>query len=223
MTATSARTGSGEAANDAFSDPSRIEAAHAAVRADNAIQFDFPAAPVREPVPLPGWLQAVLEAIADFVRFVGPGWTWLLYALIAAIVLAIVVAVTPTLRDTVVGWWRRPRRVAEAEPQWAPAAAAARALLDEADALAAAGQFDAAVRLVLQRSIEDIEKWRGNPLAPSLTSRDIVAVERLPDTARGVFSRLVAMVERSLFAKRALSAADWADARGAYAGFALGR
>lgn len=222
MTVTSATSSSGSAS--ALADPSRIEAAHATVRADRTIQFDFPIEPPRQPTPMPDWLRSMLRGIGDFIQWVGPGWSWLLYALLAALVVAIVVALVPSLRSAVVQWWTRRRADAPAaEPEWSPGERAARALLDEADALAAAGRFDEAVRLILHRSIEDIEAWRGKHLAPSLTSRDIVAVERLPETARGVFSGLVAMVERSLFARRPLSASDWTDARGAYAGFALGR
>ena len=96
-------------------------------------------------------------------------------------------------------------------------------MLDEADRLAAAGRFAEAVRLILHRSIEDIERWRGDSLRPSLTSRDIAAFETLPDAARTVFRRIVGDVERSLFAGNPLGEADWTRARADYAGFALAK
>ena len=52
----------------------------------------------------------------------------------------------------------------------------------------------------------------------SLKARVVV-----PDGARGIFGRIVADVERSLFAGGSLTRTDWDRARGDYAGFALGR
>jgi hypothetical protein len=65
--------------------------------------------------------------------------------------------------------------------------------------------------------------WRGDPLRPSLTSRDIARFDGLPDQARAVFARIVADVERSLFAGGTLEPADWTRARADYAQFALGK
>jgi hypothetical protein len=95
-------------------------------------------------------------------------------------------------------------------------------LLEEADRLASQGRYAEAVRLILHRSIEDIERWRGDPLRPSLTSRDIARFDGLPDMARGIFARIVADVERSLFGGASLAQSDWARARADYARFALG-
>jgi len=202
-------------------DPARIDAAHRAVRADPSIQFDLPWYQAKPTDPPPRWISELFSALSRFVEWVGGGWKVLMWVAIAAVVIALVLALFPAVRE----WFaarllRRNEAVAEA-PRWAPDAGAARALLDEADRLAAAGRYAEAVRLILHRSIEDIEKWRGDSLRPSLTSRDIAAFESLPDTARTVFRRIVADVERSLFGGNPLGEPDWTRARADYAGFAL--
>jgi hypothetical protein len=132
----------------------------------------------------------------------------------------LVVTLFPPLRAwvmTLIG-----RRQAQSEPaHWTPQASAARALLDEADRLATDGHYDQAVQLLLYRSIEDIERWRGGIVRPSSTARDIAAFDALPMSARAVFGRIAALVERGIFARRPLAAEDWRTARDAYAGFAL--
>lgn len=209
-------------AGAAFGDPAQVDAAQRAVRADSSIQFDLPWHQAEAPTPPPRWLMELFQSLGNMVEWVGGGWKLLMWAAIAAVVIALILALFPAVRE----WFaarllRRSETVAE-PPRWAPEAAAARALLDEADRLAAAGRYAEAVRLILHRSIEDIEKWRGDSLRPSLTSRDIAAFESLPDTARTVFRRIVADVERSLFGGSALGEPDWTRARADYAGFALG-
>ncbi len=221
MTAPAAAAGQGSAA--AFGDPARVDAAHRAVRADSSIQFDFPwrKPEINEP---PRWLIELFDALHRFVQWVGGGWKLLMWVAIVIVVIALVLALFPTLREWLAArLLRRGETTAKAVPAWAPETAAARALLDEADRFAAAGRYAEAVRLILHRSIEDIEKWRGDSLRPSLTSRDIAAFDSLPDAARAVFGRIVADVERSLFGGNALGEADWVRARTDYAGFALGR
>ena len=104
--------------------------------------------------------------------------------------------------------WRR-RRADEDAPDesWRPEAAEARELLGEADALAARGLFSEAARLILFRSIEDIDDKRPDLVRPALTSRDICALEAIPGRPRSAFARIAALVERSLFAARPLAAA----------------
>lgn len=226
MTAPAAAAGQQSAA--AFGDPARVDAAHAVVRTDSSIQFDFPwrKPEINEP---PRWLIELFDALGRFVQWVGGGWKLLMWVAIAVVVAALVLALFPTLREWLAArLLRRGETAAKPVPAWAPEAGAARALLDEADRLAASGRYAEAVRLILHRSIEDIEKWRGDSLRPSLTSRDIAkfegaAFERLPDAARTVFGRIVADVERSLFGGNPLGEADWTRARDDYAGFALGR
>lgn len=208
--------GAGAAAQAApFGDPARADAAHRALRSDSSIQFDFPWFMSDKPV-VPDWLKSLLDA----VRWIGDGWTVITWLTIGIAVVAFAWALHRSLRAWLLN--RRGQDDALAhKPGWSPEAATARALLDEADGLAASGAYDRAVRLLLHRSVEDIERWRGDPLRPSLTSRDIARIDALPDAARAVFGRIVADVERSLFAGHPLGEADWTRARADYAGFAL--
>lgn len=205
--------------------PPHFDSAYDSVRADHSIQFDFPAQ-FPKPSVMSQWLIDFIRAIDSFFKWGKPVWPWLFWGFVALCVLALIVALVPSLRRYAVATWRRIRRKREtkaedAPEQWRPEAHKARALLDEADALAAAGQYDEAVHLVLFRSIEDIDAWRGGLVRPSLTSRDIARADALPDSARPVFSRIVAAVERSLFGGRALGRDDWVSAREDYARFAL--
>lgn len=203
-----------------FGDPTAVDAAHRAIRADSSIQFDLP---WHKPdvQPPPKWLEALFDALGRFVKWVGDGWTVIMWLAIAAAVAAIVFTLFRPAREWLAARFARPDTTET--PRWSPAAATARALLDEADQLAAQGRYAEAVRLILHRSVEDIERWRGDPLRPSLTSRDIARFDGLPDTARGIFGRIVADVERSLFGGAPLAQADWTRARTDYADFALGR
>lgn len=204
-----------------FGDPTAADTAHTSLKADPSIQFDFPWFIAEQP-RAPEWVRAVFRALGQFIDWVGGGWTVIMWIAIALTVIALAIALFPPLR----AWFldRIARRGAvEATSGWAPEASVARALLVEADDLAATGRYDEAVRLLLHRSVEDIERWRGDPLRPSWTSRDIARIDALPDAARTVFGRIVADVERSLFAGHPLGEADWTRARADYAGFALGR
>lgn len=203
-----------------FGDPASVDAAHRAIRADPTIQYDLPWYKP-DVAPPPRWLVELFQAIGRFVEWVGGGWNVLLWLAIAAALLTVALILFRPARE-----WLAARfgKTPPAEPaHWTPQAAAARALLDEADALAAQGRYAQAVRLILHRSIEDIEAWRGDPLRPSLTSRDIARFDGLPDTARGIFARIVADVERSLFGGSPLREGDWTRARADYAAFALGK
>ncbi len=220
----SAAARDGAAAGNAaqpFGDPAAADAAHKTLKADPTIQFDFPPF-IPEQRETPEWIRDIFRSLGNFVEWVGGGWTVLMWIAVALVVIALAFALFPPLRAWLLDRFAS-RGGVETTPGWAPEAAVARALLVEADQLAAAGNYDEAVRLLLHRSVEDIERWRGDPLRPSWTSRDIARIDTLPDAARTVFSRIVADVERSLFAGQPLGEADWERARADYAGFALGR
>lgn len=198
-------------------DPAAIAAAHDAVRADRSIQFDL--AQPEMPEPPPDWLIRLFDWLASM----GPVWQILFWVLIAVAVVVLVVALVPPLREWALDRLRRKTVPEEAAPEWTPEENRARALLADADARAAAGDYDGAVHIILLRSIDDIEVWRGQALTPSQTARDIARATDLPESARGVFARIAAVVERSIFAGQRLSADDWQAARADYAAFALGR
>jgi hypothetical protein len=199
-------------------DTDAVDAAHRTVRADPSIQYDFPwrVSEVREN---PEWLRALGQAIDAFLRALGPFWQVVFWAMVAAIVMLLLFTFVPPLRD----WLRArlDRNPAAETADWQPAENVSRALLAEAEALAAAGRFEAAVQLLLHRSIEDIERWRSGLVVRSATARDIAAVNAIPAPARAMFQRLVALTERGIFAGRSLDEAEWRAARDAYRAFAL--
>ena len=181
-----------------------VAEAHATLRARDDIQFELPVAPPPKPTQsfsLPG-----LEAVF-----------WLVVVAGAALLLALIVR---TIME------REPRGKAEESGEheiakWRPAETEARALLAEADAMAAAGRYDEAARLLLHRSLEDIAKRKPRLLRPALTSREIARAPLLPDAVRAAFDAMAAPVERSLFGGRALDRTAWESARAAYGDFAL--
>ena len=216
-------------------DADRFAAAHEALKADKQIQFDLTSAP---PPPQPPewlraffkWLEGVFEPVGRFLQWIAslmpdaPLARILLWSLLAIAIAFTLWTIYQRLRT---GEWRVPRfRSAPLpheveEEQWAPGDEPVRSWLREADELAGQGRFAEAVHHLLFRSIEDISNRRPNAVRPALTSREIGAAEIIPSQARGLFTGLVSLVERSLFGGRAVSRDDWTTARAAYADFAL--
>jgi hypothetical protein len=189
-------------------------AAHRELVADPSIQFAF-----SEPKPpeVPGWLKWLGEFLVDIF----PLLKILFWVGAAAGVIAIAYVVARRLSGS--EWpWRRRRTDADADtPDWRPEEAPARALLGEADALAAAGRYSEAAHLLLFRSIEEIEARRPRLVRPALTSRDIASEPAIPPGPRQAFAAIVMMVERSLFGGRSLGETDWGQCRAAYEEFAF--
>ena len=102
-------------------------------------------------------------------------------------------------------------------PAYAPAPVAVRTLLEDADALAAKGLYAEAVRLLLRRSVEDVEGRYPGTIRDSLTSREIAVLPVLAPAPREAFSGIASLVERAHFAGRTLSRDDWETARARYA------
>ena len=115
---------------------------------------------------------------------------------------------------------RKERRKKEKDA-WRPSEELAVELLDEADVLASEGRYDEAARLLLHRSIGEIDAHRPDLVRPALTSRDIAGHPLLPTGPAAAFARIAALVERSLFARRPLGADDWQACRAAYHDFAF--
>lgn len=199
----------------------RDSAAWTALRADSSIQF----APVPPPPPqvTPDWLLAVGRFLERLLRplgeLMGMDWRWLMWTLIA---LAGVGALWLVWTLVIAPWLAR-RKVARAveTPDWSPDRAAALALLEDADRLAAAGEYGEAAHLLLQRSVGQIAAVRPGWLSPASTSREIGELQALPERARAAFAIIAQVVERSLFAMRGAGKADWHQAREAYSDFAL--
>jgi hypothetical protein len=74
--------------------------------------------------------------------------------------------------------------------------------LDEIMALARAGDYEAAIHLLLLQGLRQLDRMIGVNLAPSLTSREILRRQSVPAHASGDLATLVTAVEISRFAGR---------------------
>jgi hypothetical protein len=189
-----------------------VARAHAHLLHDPSLQFGFEQL---RPPEIPGWLRVLarlIEAVAPVL-----GWAfWIALALGGAAILVFV------LREVLARRAPKSRaRPVPPRPEWRPEPARARALLEEADALASQGLYAEAAHVLLHRSIADIDDRRPRAVRPALTARDIAALEALPESARPAFRQIAAVVERSFFGGRGVGEADFAACRQAYEAFAL--
>ncbi len=199
-------------ASDAFTaSEQKLAAAHQALRHTRGLQLDFQAAP--PPPEPPAWLDGFLRflaGLAPVMKFLFWGGVVLAVALIAWFV----------VREIVETRFRKVR--APAPPaDWRPDREQARALLEEADALAAGGRFGEAVHILLFRSIDDLAGRRPGLVRPALTSRDIAGLDQMPASARTAFARIAERVERSFFGGRPADQQDFVHARSDYEAFAF--
>jgi hypothetical protein len=191
-----------------------FERAHRDLLADPTLQFKFDQAdPVQTP---PYWLEPLIE----FFRLIAPFLYYIFWAGVAVVAAMIVYWIVSEIAR------RLPQTKAEEKPQadvpvpeFRPAAARARALLDEADRLAREGRYGEAVRVLLHRSIEDMDEAYPATIMPSMTSREISLLRYLSTQGRATFVRIAQAVEATLFAERMLTAAEFADCRKAYENF----
>jgi hypothetical protein len=192
-----------------------LSQARAALLRDPSFQFSF------DPPPGPPRAPSWLRWIAKLMNWIAPYASWLLWALLIVGVLIILGLIGREVIAKRAG--RRTARV-NAGPvlsDWRPDKARARILLSDADKLASEGRFAEAARLLLHRSIEEIEDRSPTLVATAYTSRDIAALDRLPEPARRAFSRMARHVERSLFGDQPMDAAAFGDCRTAYSDFAF--
>ena len=204
-------TGAARAATTA-ADP-RFADAHRQLAADTSIQFDL--AQFVAPKP-PVWLKPLFE----FLKAISPAFPYLFWGALAIAVVMIGYLIATNLDG--IGWsfGRRKERPVE-EAAWQPDADVARALLAEAEALAAQGRYAEAARLLLRRSVADIAERLPQFLKPSLTARDIAVAPALPERARPAFAAIARVVEVSAFGSQSVNADAWADCRRAYGDFAI--
>jgi hypothetical protein len=189
--------------------------AHRRLLADDSIQFDLPAYVVPKP---PAWA----KSLDGILSGIGPYMVYIFWFAVAVVGLTIAILVFMEAKG--IAWrlpWRKTAREEKAEAEWRPDAATAKILIAEADALAARGEYDEAVHLLLRRSVADIAGRLPDFLRPSLTARDIAGHETLPAGARGAFAEMARIVEAGIFARHPVGATGWRQARGAYERFAF--
>jgi hypothetical protein len=193
----------------------RLAEAHRRLLTDHSIQFDLPTYTPPKP---PAWLEPFVEAL----RWLAPYMIYIFWTVVIAGAAAVLLLVLLEMRG--IAWrfpWQTKHAEAEPEEAWRPDAATARTLLSEADALAARGDYDEAVHLLLRRSVEDISQHMPHFMRPSLTARDIAGAMLLPDMARAAFAQIARIVESALFAKKPVGVDGWREARNAYERFAF--
>jgi hypothetical protein len=198
-----------------------LRALHDRLLADRSLQFDF--GDFRPPAPphLPPWLKALGQLLNQLLGGALPAMKVVFWAGLGAAALAVIWLIVREGLGARFPAWRRRAAPRSAPADWAPDARRARALLENADRLAAQGRFDLAVRLILHRGIEDIEARRPRLVRPALTGRDIAGLEALPPAARGAFAVIAAVVEYSAFAGQPIGEAAFARCRSAYEAFAF--
>jgi hypothetical protein len=194
-----------------------FQKAYERLRADGAYQFEFAETPPR-PEP-PGWLEAVFNFILSVFRLLAPVFTILFWAGLALLV----AGAAFLIGREIYRFAKKERNAAPVdapEEAYRPAPELARALLEEADRLAAEGRYGDAVHVLLFKSIEDIERHRPNRIKIAMTSREIAQIPILTAPARKDFARIADAVEVCRFAGQRIGQDIFAECRGAYLSFA---
>jgi hypothetical protein len=199
-----------------------LRAAQGQLMRDPTLQFNFGKAALPPATHLPHWLEVVLRVIGRGIAWIAPFLGWIF---IGGLVLALLIVLFFLLREFVRARWPELFKPKPGKPKpaddWRPTPAQARALLEDADRLAAAGAYAEAVRLILHRSIEEIDGRRPRLVKPAFTAREIGGLDDLPPSARTTFGAIAALVEHSFFGGRSIDAAGFAACRRAYEAFAL--
>jgi hypothetical protein len=198
---------------DVGRDPEFVKA-HAQLVADKSTQFELPAF---VPPELPSWIKPT----GRFFQWLSPAFPYIFWGAVALVVALIAWFIVKEARGMTFRWPWQKKPEAENEPDWIPEEHAARALLTEAETLAAAGSYAEAARLLLRRSVEDIARRRPEFLKPSITARDISVADAIPGGARRAFAAIAHVVEVSAFGSASVSADAWTQCRAAYGEFAL--
>jgi len=204
----------------------RLDRALSAFEADDSFQRERPE---WQPEPLelderePRRPNPIIEAIASFFEAIG---SILGYLLAGLILVAILAGLYMVFGESLTFRLKQKEKTAGPDvsivPDLRPEAARARALLEDADALAAKGQFAEAVHLLLFRSIDEIQEKKTGAITRALTAREIGALGVLPDWIRDALAPIIRIVERSFFGGQEVDEAGWRQARDSYESFAFG-
>lgn len=189
-----------------------VARAHARLLADNSLQFHF--TPLAVPKP-PSWLPALIRAL----EAMGPALRVLFWIAVGGLLLIWAVRAAISYRRRYKPYRLGGPSLGAEPPSLQPGARRARALLEEADRLAAEHRFEEAVHVLLFRTIADLESRRPRAVRPALTSRDIAALDEIPPPARGAFAAIAELVERSFFGGGRVGAQEFSACRGAYLRF----
>ena len=203
-------------ASPAFADD--LEQRHKELLERKDLQFVFSVEPPPQPQRPPGWL----DWLGDLLNFLSPLFNLIFWGALALVVGGIIFFVAREFAESRPG---RSPKIRDENPvqvtEFRPTEARAKALLEEADRLAAMGRFDEAAHTLLYRSIQDIEERLPRSIRKAQTSREIAVLAALPQAVRTAFEPITRAVERSWFGGLKLDADDYQACRKAYADFAL--
>ncbi|MAJ09064.1 hypothetical protein [Ponticaulis sp.] len=204
-----------------------FDEAYAAMRSDSGYQFELPVDPIDvtpdavDPDRNSGW--RFFDAIGDMIAALGPLWRVLLIGAAVLLVAYIIYSVVKGVMDRrqTIGD-RKPANARDelADVDLRPDESFSSDLLKRADALADTGDFDAAVRLMLHSSFQEMQKRVRDRIGKSLTGREIGELGQMPEPSRDALRRLILSVERSAFAGQHLTSEDYQAARQDYDVFA---
>ncbi len=194
-----------------------FENAFRAMKRDEKLQFELLPAP--EPPKL-DWLERLLAGIAKLIEVLMPLLKLIFFGGLGFIIALILYAIAKVIYKT--RFNRETKEIVEdvPPPLYSPDQEQARILLEEVDALAAAGQYEEAVHELLFRSIQDIDIRRPNTIRRSLTSREIASLKILTPVTREAFSLIGNVVEMSYFGGQKIGRDEFDKCRAAYAQFA---
>jgi hypothetical protein len=198
-----------------------VRDAHGRLLGDKSLQFDVTTVKPPDPVQTPEWLKAIGRFIGGIAQFLAPVFQYLFWG---GVILAVAGLVYLILREVLGVQFAARRRAAkgrQAPVDWRPDATKAKALLEDADALAGQGRYDEAIHLILYRSIDDIEGRRPRTVRPALTARDIARLDAVPGAARTAFSFIAGVVEASFWGGRPVGRDEFGACRKAYEDFAF--
>ena len=196
----------------------------AQVNGRHDLQTTFTAMPKPDLKALEFW-NKVFKNIGDFFekaahvfKPLGPFMPYILGALAIAL---IALLLSPFVRMMITSRFQRlfQRDHLRADAPWRPTRDAVVALLGDIDKLAAAGDYDEAVHLLLVRSVADINAFRPDLVRKHYSARDIRSHPLLPEAARPAFTEIVRCVEKSYFAGIAATRTDFEACRAAYTAF----
>jgi len=194
------------------------------VNARHDLQSTFVAMPKPDLKALEFW-NKVFRKIGDFFQAaaklfepLGPAIPYILIGLAIALVALLL---SPVVRMMISSRFEKlfQRHQLRADTPWRPTKQAVTALLGDIDRLAADGQYDEAVHLLLVRSVADINAFRPDLVRRHYTARDIGAHPLLPEAARPAFAEIVRWVEKSYFAGIPAGKAGFDACRAAYVAF----
>lgn len=193
-----------------------LAAAHQQLLTDGRLQFEF-ADYNPPPPPQSDWADPIFR----FLSAIGPLLQYIFWGGVIVIAALILWALANEIMRRMPARAPKERAVEAPKPVYKPTIARAKALLEEADRLAADGRYGEAARVLLHRSIEDFEQAFTMAIGPALTSREVARLDQLSPHGRQVFTGIAQAVETSLFGEQPLTRERYMDCRESYAAFAL--